>query len=219
MAMNMRTKRLRIGGVVAGGLMLGAAGLVIAAGVAKADGSRGDHNAYAYAAELRTDGMSGTADSAENLAAQVCLARTNGHTEQEAISYAETMPMPTKMAVDVVMGAEWHFCPAYDSLHMGDYGGPPSVTPPPPMKPLLPNAVSVTAGYAERGGGRGGSGGSSGGHGGGCYTAKSVDCVERPTRAPSRPPGATAQCVDGAWSFSEHPDSGGTCHGHGGVSR
>jgi hypothetical protein len=113
MAMNMRTKRLMIGGVVAGGLMLGAAGLVIAAGVANAGGSRGDHNAHAYAAELRADGMSGTADSAENLAAQVCLARTNGHTEQEAISYAETMPMPTKMAVDVVMGAEWHFCPQY----------------------------------------------------------------------------------------------------------
>jgi hypothetical protein len=105
--------RVILGGLAASGLMLGATGLVIAAGVAKADGSRSDHSAYAYAAELRADGMSGTADSAENLAAQVCLARTNGHTEQEAISYAETMPMPSKMATDVVMGAEWHFCPQY----------------------------------------------------------------------------------------------------------
>lgn len=43
------------------------------------------------------------------------------------------------------------------------------------------------------------------------------DCVPRPEAGPTQPPGATAQCVDGTWSFSEHPYSGGTCHGHGGV--
>jgi hypothetical protein len=60
---NPTLKKVIIGGLVAGRLMLGAAGLVIAAGIAKADGSRGDHNAYAHAAELRADGMSGTADT------------------------------------------------------------------------------------------------------------------------------------------------------------
>ncbi|MEZ0353976.1 DUF3761 domain-containing protein [Mycobacterium sp. pR1184] len=51
------------------------------------------------------------------------------------------------------------------------------------------------------------------------YTASSGDCVPRPVAAPSQPPGATARCADGTWSFSEHPHSGGTCHGHGGVSQ
>ena len=55
---------------------------------------------------------------------------------------------------------------------------------------------------------------------GGCYIAASGDCVSRPEYSPSGPPpGATAQCVDGTYSFSEHPYSGGTCHGHGGVAQ
>jgi Protein of unknown function (DUF3761) len=45
------------------------------------------------------------------------------------------------------------------------------------------------------------------------------DCVPRPEPAPTQPPGATALCMDGTWSFSEHPYSGGTCHGHGGVQK
>lgn len=51
------------------------------------------------------------------------------------------------------------------------------------------------------------------------YTASSGDCVSRPVSSPTQPPGATALCADGTWSFSEHPYSGGTCHGHGGVLR
>jgi hypothetical protein len=27
-------------------------------------------------------------------------------------------------------------------------------------------------------------------------------------------PGATVQCPDGCWSFSENPDEDWTCHGH-----
>ncbi|WP_116267996.1 DUF3761 domain-containing protein [Mycobacterium marinum] len=52
-----------------------------------------------------------------------------------------------------------------------------------------------------------------------CYIASSGDCVPYPQQGGSQPPGATAQCADGSWSFSEHPHSGGTCHGHGGVQR
>lgn len=77
--------------------------------------------------------------------------------------------------------------------------------------------VAAAVGLASPAYARGGHGGSHG-HGHGCYIAASGDCVQRPTRAPSRPPGATVQCADGAWSFSEHPSSSGTCHGHGGVS-
>jgi hypothetical protein len=51
------------------------------------------------------------------------------------------------------------------------------------------------------------------------YTAASGDCVHDPEAAPTAPPGATAICQDGDYSFSEHPHSGGTCHGHGGVKQ
>ncbi len=51
--------------------------------------------------------------------------------------------------------------------------------------------------------------------GGGCYTASSGDCVPYPQQGGPQPQGATAQCADGSWSYSEHPYAGGTCHGHG----
>jgi Protein of unknown function (DUF3761) len=54
---------------------------------------------------------------------------------------------------------------------------------------------------------------------GGCYIAASGDCVPYPQQGGSQPPGATAQCRDGSWSFSEHPHASGTCHGHGGVAQ
>jgi hypothetical protein len=50
----------------------------------------------------------------------------------------------------------------------------------------------------------------------GDYLASSGDCVPYPGRgAPC--PNPTAICRDGEYSCSEHPYSGGTCHGHGGV--
>lgn len=49
----------------------------------------------------------------------------------------------------------------------------------------------------------------------GYYKAASGNCVHRPVcNVTSRPPGATVQCPDGCWSFSEHPDDDNTCHGH-----
>jgi hypothetical protein len=42
-------------------------------------------------------------------------------------------------------------------------------------------------------------------------------CVPRPRRSPSQPSGATAQCRDGTYSFSE--SRRGTCSHHGGVAR
>jgi hypothetical protein len=53
---------------------------------------------------------------------------------------------------------------------------------------------------------------------GGCYIAKSGDCVPYPEPG-TRPPCATAICVDGDYSCSEHPHASGTCHGHGGVEQ
>jgi len=54
---------------------------------------------------------------------------------------------------------------------------------------------------------------------GGCYIASSGDCVPYPQQGGPQPPGATALCRDGSWSFSEHPHASGTCHGHGGVQQ
>lgn len=42
-------------------------------------------------------------------------------------------------------------------------------------------------------------------------------CGDARTEAP--PPGATAICRDGSFSYSEHPYSGGTCSHHGGVAK
>jgi len=64
------------------------------------------------------------------------------------------------------------------------------------------------------------------------YAAQPGDCgyyrnsvghqVPRPcgdARSEQVPPGATAICRDGTYSYSEHPYSGGTCSHHGGVQK
>jgi len=49
------------------------------------------------------------------------------------------------------------------------------------------------------------------------YTNSQGEAVHRPTRANQAPPGASAQCRDGSYSFSAHRR--GTCSHHGGVAR
>jgi len=48
------------------------------------------------------------------------------------------------------------------------------------------------------------------------YTNSSGHEVHRPEHARHAPPGASARCRDGTWSFSEHHS--GTCSHHGGVA-
>lgn len=50
----------------------------------------------------------------------------------------------------------------------------------------------------------------------GTYINSSGDTVCRPYESNSAPSGATAQCVDGTYSFSQHHS--GTCSHHGGVA-
>jgi|GEM_PF-3201779 len=47
------------------------------------------------------------------------------------------------------------------------------------------------------------------------YVNVSGNLVHRPMFSATQPPGATAQCADGSWSFSQHRR--GTCNYHGGV--
>ena len=49
------------------------------------------------------------------------------------------------------------------------------------------------------------------------YRNVSGNCVHRPIRSSTAPQGASAQCRDGTYSFSQHHR--GTCSYHGGVSR
>jgi len=49
------------------------------------------------------------------------------------------------------------------------------------------------------------------------YTNSSGNLVHSPAKASSLPAGASAVCVDGTYSFSQHRQ--GTCSHHGGVSR
>jgi uncharacterized protein DUF3761 len=49
------------------------------------------------------------------------------------------------------------------------------------------------------------------------YVNVSGNCVLRPVAAAAAPAGASAQCVDGTYSSSQHRR--GTCSGHGGVSK
>lgn len=112
--MDKGTKRLVLGGVIAGGGMLLAAGLVIGAGFAHADGhdSEGtinDQSGAAFALELAHDGVIGTGQQATNLAVQVCRERMGGIPER-SIQFGYS----TDTTIDLVDGAEYHFCPAYE---------------------------------------------------------------------------------------------------------
>jgi hypothetical protein len=49
------------------------------------------------------------------------------------------------------------------------------------------------------------------------YLNVSGACVHRPMRSDTVPTGATAQCEDGTYSFSQHRR--GTCNYHGGVAQ
>jgi outer membrane biosynthesis protein TonB len=51
----------------------------------------------------------------------------------------------------------------------------------------------------------------------GYYMNVDGDCIQSPTASPSAPAGATAECRDGTYSFSQNHS--GTCSHHGGVAR
>lgn len=78
---------------------------------------------------------------------------------------------------------------------------PPSSSTYTPYVAVPPPALSPASGYGD----------------GNTYTNVDGNQVERPVQANSKPAGATAQCRDGSYSFSQHRQ--GTCSGHGGVAQ
>jgi len=79
-------------------------------------------------------------------------------------------------------------------------------TTPPTYQPYIPPAPSTAAHpVASRNCPRGD------------YLNSRGDDICNPYPSATQPTGATAQCVDGWWSFSE--SRSGTCSGHGGVGR
>jgi hypothetical protein len=91
----------------------------------------------------------------------------------------------------------------------------PPTTQAPPSPP--PPATTAAVAQGETGSGSGsGSGSNSGSCGADYYRNSDGVCVHRPVSAPGAPPGATAKCKDGTYSFSQHRQ--GTCSGHDGVA-
>lgn len=113
-------RRLIVGGVVAAGLMLTAAGLVVAAGIARADvdgaayggGTMGDHDAASFWNELDQIGIVGTVTAARDLAGTVCELREAGTSEGQLVSMTAD-DFSASVARLAVHGAEFHFCSTY----------------------------------------------------------------------------------------------------------
>jgi hypothetical protein len=145
--MNSR-KKLIAGGVVAGSLMLGAAGLVVGAGLAKADvgpfrtyGYEGDHNPTSLVLEMGHVGWTMTTEQARETAYGMCGERINGTSERTLIRGLERNHT-IEVSITAVSGAEYHFCPAYEENPQTDpeWQDGPSV---PPMRTVEPNPPSV----------------------------------------------------------------------------
>lgn len=122
--MNKRTKRLGIGGVVAGGLMLGAAGLVIAAGIAKGD-------SYDFVADVRIEGFQNASGNITLLdqGLWACSQLDAGYTGNAVVrAYESTNPMTDAKASEFISTAvvdlcSWHLAEA----PVPELGGVPRV--------------------------------------------------------------------------------------------
>ncbi len=92
-------------------------------------GSPDDHNPYYYRDELRYTGLyHEDLANAESLASRVCGKRAMGYSEDQLIrglEYSADQYTP-EQAVEIVMGAEYHFCHVYeDDGSVGQGYGPP----------------------------------------------------------------------------------------------
>jgi hypothetical protein len=129
-------------------------GAVAFAPIAMADtqGSLNDKDGSAFAMELWPDGEYETSDQATGLAYSVCQQRGIGWSEEDLI-HKLGVKYSISLSVDVVVGAEFHFCPGYainTSPDLGPVGrplwssegyGPSNPYGPPYLAPQLNRAV------------------------------------------------------------------------------
>jgi hypothetical protein len=130
-------------GLAALGIVGAMAAGVLGAGQAKADsdefrayGDKGDMNGYALAAELNYVGFGVTGGQATGIAYGVCSRRIDGVSSSD-LEDQWIAQHDVRIAVAVVRGSEWHFCPLLDEPL---YPSPPKHTlePNPPGPPPPP---------------------------------------------------------------------------------
>ena len=202
--------RVVIGGLVTGGLMLGVAGLVIGAGVARADvyGTRATTTpTRSRQSSPQTAGLARTQSRAT--AIDVCFKHAQGWSRDQQIDQLE-QAFSSKLAIDFVMGSEFHFCPAFDSPHVGDDGGPPRLNhgwpaPDGEAQPRQRDGLMIRTIFAATA------------IAAATFSAASTATAEPTTPTPTPSPGPTALCNDNTWSNSQHRS--GTCAHHGGVKQ
>jgi len=117
------TKKLVVGGVIAGGLMIGGAALVLGAGIAHSEpgssiyggGSMGDHDAYSVWNQISaySDASDVTVDTARQFAMTTCQSFAAGLSEGRIVAAMVDEGIDADDARFAVHGAAFHFCPAY----------------------------------------------------------------------------------------------------------
>jgi hypothetical protein len=110
--------------LIAGGLMLGAAGLVIGAGLAHAD----DEDQIGFVDALQRDGFVNVkVGEAVQMGESVCSMMRSGESEHQIIVALEEPPHPiaSTTAIDFVVDSHVYLC---DSVPDGGYGPGTSVT-------------------------------------------------------------------------------------------
>jgi hypothetical protein len=140
--MNGKTK-LIVGGVVAGGLMLGAAGLVLGAGIAKADNGQD----VQFIQLLDSHGIN--ANGSEQMAHNVCTNLDAGFTPaQEVNAVYQATPLNRDQSMVFAVTALVVYCPWHEGQ---DYFASQPMSPAAPAVPPRERMQQMT-GYAERGG-------------------------------------------------------------------
>jgi hypothetical protein len=166
---------------------------------------------------ITTDGISIDRDDAISQAHAVCfsLEQPGDASTWDAVQQVKEVHVSwsTASAAHFVDSSIQHYCPDKALI---------PISGPDPTSSLTPSGVPDPTGGPEHSSDPTASPTPAGSDGSECppgdYQASSGDCVPDPKKGPTdRPP--TAICQDGDYSYSEHPHSGGTCHGHGGVAK
>jgi hypothetical protein len=118
--MDKATKRLVVGGAVAGSLMLGAAGLVIGAGIGivKGDtfypsGNKGDMSVSEVRYDVSTVNSRYATTMPDDMPQVTCGALRRGASEASIASMGTSSGIPADVVRILVFSSEWHFCPEY----------------------------------------------------------------------------------------------------------